>query len=131
VFSRKHVETVASEITTSLFDQGDVAPSIVDKECRKILAERLPNFKEYIELPEYESMMKLLRKGVAIHHAGVMSVLREMVELLFDRGFIKLLVATETFAVGINMPTKTVIFTSLTKFDGNGQRPLQPHEYTK
>lgn len=131
VFSRKHVETVASEITASLFDQGDVAPSIVDKECRKILAERLPNFKEYIELPEYESMMKLLRKGVAIHHAGVMSVLREMVELLFDRGFIKLLVATETFAVGINMPTKTVIFTSLTKFDGNGQRPLQPHEYTQ
>ena len=60
-----------------------------------------------------------------------MPILREMVELLFAKGYIKLLFATETFAVGINMPTKTVIFTDLNKFDGTGMRPLYSHEYTQ
>lgn len=76
-------------------------------------------------------MISLLEKGVAIHHAGIMPILREMVELLFAKGYIKLLFATETFAVGINMPTKTVIFTDLNKFDGTGMRPLYSHEYTQ
>jgi superfamily II RNA helicase len=60
-----------------------------------------------------------------------MPVLREMVELLYAKGYIKLLFATETFAVGINMPTKTTLFTSLEKFDGNGMRMLYSHEYTQ
>ena len=76
-------------------------------------------------------MIELLKKGIAIHHAGVMPILREMIELLFEKKYIKLLFATETFAVGINMPTKTVIFTSLTKFSGNEMRYLLPHEYTQ
>ena len=60
-----------------------------------------------------------------------MPILREMVELLFSKGYVKLLFATETFAVGINMPTKTVLFTDTSKFDGNGNRCLLPHEYTQ
>ena len=54
-----------------------------------------------------------------------------MIELLFSKGYIKLLFATETFAVGINMPTRTVVFTALTKFSNNGFRALFPHEYTQ
>ena len=54
-----------------------------------------------------------------------------MVEMLFSKGYIKLLVATETFAVGVNMPAKTVIFTALTKFDGSRFRNLLSHEYTQ
>ena len=61
----------------------------------------------------------------------MMPILREMVELLFDKGYIKLLFATETFAVGINMPTKTVVFSGLTKYNGNTMRHLFPHEYTQ
>jgi superfamily II RNA helicase len=60
-----------------------------------------------------------------------MPILREMVELLFEKKYIKLLFATETFAVGINMPTKTVIFTGLSKFSGNSMRQLLSHEYTQ
>lgn len=75
--------------------------------------------------------MELLKKGIAIHHAGIMPILREIVELLFEKNYIKLLFATETFAVGINMPTKSVIFTGLSKFDGGGMRELQAHEYTQ
>ena len=103
----------------------------VEQEMPKILMAKLPNYKEYLDLPEYQNMISLLQKGVAIHHAGVLTVLKEMVEILFDKGYIKLLFATETFAVGINMPTKTVIFTSLEKFDGMGLRRLLPHEYSQ
>ena len=60
-----------------------------------------------------------------------MPIFREMIELLFSKGFIKVLFATETFAVGINMPTKAVIFTALSKFDGTGPRELHSHEYTQ
>ena len=76
-------------------------------------------------------IINLLRKGIAIHHAGMMPIFREMVEFIFTKRYIKLLFATETFAVGINMPTKTVVFTSMFKFDGNGMRMLHPHEYTQ
>lgn len=134
VFSRKKVEEYASMIDISLYDETDDDErkmcSMVQKECKEILM-KLPNYREYIELPEYISMMKLLEKGIAIHHSGVAPILREMVELLFDKGYIKMLFATETFAVGINMPTKTAIFTSLQKFSGNDFRYVLPHEYTQ
>ena len=131
IFSRKNVELAAKEITMSLFEKDDKVPSIIEKECEKILMSKLKNYREYIDLQEYRDMISLLKKGIAIHHAGIMPVLREMVELLFEKKYIKLLFATETFAVGINMPTKTVIFTALNKYSGNGMRNLLPHEYTQ
>ena len=76
-------------------------------------------------------IVRLLEKGVAVHHSGIMPIFREMIELLFSKGYIKLLFATETFAVGINMPTKTVIFTGFDKFNGSGMRMIYPHEYTQ
>ena len=131
VFSRKHVELAAKEIQISLFNDDDTQPHTVEKECKKILMNKFPNYKEYLGLPEYLEIINLLKKGVAIHHAGILPVLREMVELLFDKGYIKLLFATETFSVGINMPTKTVLFSSLQKWDGSSKRNLLPHEYTQ
>jgi len=131
VFSRKQVEQVAKEISFSLFEEDSGLPALVEKECRHILSNKLPNYQEYLELPEYKTIVALLEKGIAIHHAGIIPVLREMVELLFEKGFIRLLVATETFAVGLNMPTKTVIFAGLSKFNGSTMRLLFPHEYTQ
>ena len=130
VFSRKQVEVLAKSIDRSLFDSDSKIPSIVEHEAELILR-KLPNHKEYTQLPEYTTMISLFKKGIAIHHSGVLPILREMVELFFAKGYIKLLFATETFAVGINMPTKTVIFTSFYKFDGNNQRCLLSHEYTQ
>lgn len=130
IFSRKGVEQSANEITTSFFHKDDTTPSIIYNECQAILR-KLPNYKEYINLPEYRDLIKILKKGIAIHHSGIIPIFREMVEILFSKGYIKLLFATETFAVGINMPTKTVIFTSLNKFDGSYNRELLSHEYTQ
>lgn len=135
VFSRRSAEDWAEEIEHGLFNVDDPTektfPSIVEREAREILR-KMPNHREYMVLPEYHKMMRLLQKGIAVHHSGVLPVLREMIELLFARGFIKLLFATETFAVGVNMPTKTVMFTALSKFDGRSSfRNLASHEYTQ
>ena len=130
VFSRKQVERFAQCINVSLFEEDSTVPSTIRNECKQILR-KLPNHKEYTNLPEFDMIIKLLEKGVAIHHSGVLPIFREMIELLFSKGYIKLLFATETFAVGINMPTKTVIFTGFEKFNGSTMRLLHPHEYTQ
>ncbi len=130
VYSRANVEKYANELDISLFEEDSTIPQIIEKECRKIIS-KLPNYEEYLHLPEYINMMKLFEKGIGIHHSGIMPVLREMVEILFDKKYIKLLFATETFAVGLNMPTKTVVFTNLSKFDGGNMRYLLAHEYTQ
>jgi len=130
VLSRKTLEQCANEITAPLLEDDSKVRYIVRKECEQIIR-KLPNYIEYLNLPEYLNMVSLLEKGVAIHHAGIMPILREMVELLFAKGYIKLLFATETFAVGINMPTKTVLFTNVNKFDGSQFRPFYSHEYTQ
>jgi superfamily II RNA helicase len=130
VFSRKQLEICAKEITTNLLEFDSKVPYIVDRECEHIIR-KLPNYQEYLNLPEYINMVTLLRKGIAIHHSGVTPILREMVELLFAKGYIKLLFCTETMSVGINMPVKTSIFTDVTKFDGEISRMLYSHEYTQ
>lgn len=130
VLSRKALEICANEVTTPLLEDDSKTGYIVAKECENIIR-KLPNFQEYLNLPEYVNVVSLLEKGIGIHHAGIMPVLREMVELMFAKGHVKLLFATETFAVGINMPTKTVVMTDVNKFDGTGMRILYSHEYTQ
>lgn len=70
------------------------------------------------QLPQIGQMLPLLQRGVGIHHSGLLPLLKEVIEILFQEGLIKCLFATETFSIGLNMPAKTVLFTSLRKFDG-------------
>ena len=134
-FHENEVEIVAQEVTQSLWKDEEIyddpIPNTIERQCTQILVSKVTNWKEYINLPEFRSLVSCLKKGVAYHHAGMIPILKEMVEILFSMKKIKLLVATETFAVGLNMPTKTVIFSSLYKFNGNGMRLLEGHEYTQ
>ncbi|XP_038045840.1 helicase SKI2W-like [Patiria miniata] len=82
-------------------------------------------------LPQVLHMRDLLKRGIAVHHSGILPILKEMIEMLFQRGLVKLLFATETFAMGVNMPARTVIFDSIRKFDGTGQRTLLAGEYVQ
>ena len=131
ILSRKQIEIAAQEITVPLLEDDSKVGYIVRRECEQILRSKLPNYQEYLELPEYLSVVGLLEKGIAIHHSGVMPILREIVEILFEKGYIKFLFATETFSVGLNMPIKTAIFTDVKKFDGSGMRMLHPHEFVQ
>jgi len=130
VFSRKHVELCAHEITVPLLEDDSKVGYIVRRECEQIVR-KLPNYREYLELPEYNSLVGLLEKGIGIHHSGMIPILREIVELMISKRYIKLLFATESFAIGLDCPIKTAIFTSLTKFDGQSERYLMAHEYTQ
>src|SRR3954463_4495938 len=76
------------------------------------------------KLPQVENILPLLKRGIGIHHGGLLPILKEVIEILFQDGLIKILFATETFSIGLNMPAKTVVFTAVTKFDGKEFRNL-------
>ncbi|KAF4682875.1 Superkiller viralicidic activity 2-like [Perkinsus olseni] len=81
------------------------------------------------ELQQIQSMLGFLSRGIGIHHGGLLPILKEIVEILFQENLIKVLFCTETFAMGVNMPAKTVVFTSIQKWDGIERRTLNSGEY--
>lgn len=131
IFSIKQIELYSKEITTNLLEFDSKIPYIAKRECDKILRDKFPNFEEYFHLPEYLNLVSLLEKGIATHHSKMLPILREIVEIFFARGYIKLLFATESVAIGLNLPVKSCIFTDVNKHDGNTLRMLQSHEYTQ
>ena len=126
VFSRKDCERYADLVEHTLISSSDTAS------VKHILDFHLHRFGDELrQMAQYNTLRALLEKGIAFHHSGLLPVLKEIVEILFGKGFIKVLFATETFAVGINMPTKTVVFTSYRKYDDavGGMRLLNTDEY--
>lgn len=81
------------------------------------------------QLPHITQLLPLLKRGIGVHHGGLLPILKEVIEILFQEGLIKVLFATETFSIGLNMPAKTVVFTNVRKFDGNEWRNLSSGEY--
>lgn len=130
VFSRRQVEVCAQEITVPLLEDDSKVGYTVRRECEQIIR-KFPNFQEYLDLPEYNFVVSLLEKGIGIHHSGMIPVLREIVELMISKKYIKLLFATESFAIGLDCPIKTAVFIGLSKFDGHNERYLMAHEYTQ
>ena len=124
VFSRRECERYAAQIMTPLLDSSDSAAAA------HIIDFHLSRYRAVLEKsPQYHQIRDLLLQGVAFHHSGLQPLLKEIVEILFARGYVKVLFATETFAVGLNMPTKTVVFLELEKYSDGGRRPLRPDEY--
>ncbi|XP_037957460.1 exosome RNA helicase MTR4 isoform X2 [Teleopsis dalmanni] len=80
-------------------------------------------------LPQINNILPLLLRGIGIHHGGLLPLLKEIVEILFGEGLLKALFATETFAMGLNMPARTVVFSAPRKFDGQNFRWISSGEY--
>jgi ATP-dependent RNA helicase HelY len=89
--------------------------------------EHLP--KEDRNLQQVHALLGLLPRGLAFHHAGLLPGLKVLVETLFSRGYLRAVFATDTLALGINMPARSVVVGSLSKFDGQEMRLLTPNEY--
>jgi superfamily II RNA helicase len=126
VFSRKECEKYADQLTQTLLETSEQAS------VKHLISFHLhPYMKTLEHLPQYHQITKYLQRGIAFHHSGLLPILKEIVEILFSRGFVKVLFCTETFAVGLNMPARTVVFLDLKKPSGNGNgfRPLRPDEY--
>lgn len=101
-----------------------------NKEITKIVLQKLQDAPPEInKLTSVKTLRNILPKGIAFHHAGLVPVMKDLVEDLFAQGLINVLYTTETFAVGINMPAKTVCFDALRKYDGREFRYLNTKEF--
>ena len=101
-------------------------------EIKRVLAERtadLPD--EDLGVLGYHDFAEALSRGIAAHHAGMLAAFKEVVEELFARGLIKVVFATETLALGINMPARTVVLEKLSKWNGEAHVDITPGEYTQ
>jgi superfamily II RNA helicase len=123
-FSRRECEQRAREAlqkyTLLEHDESERIEALFDSICKAF---------EIVPDPDLEVQRALARKGIAYHHAGMLPLHKELVERLFTSGLLRLLFATETFALGINMPARSVVFASLRKFDGVGFSTLKVREY--
>ena len=82
-----------------------------------------------VSFTQVSKVLPMLERGIGIHHGGLLPILKEVIEILFQEGLIKALFATETFAMGLNMPARTVVFSSAKKFDGKDTRYISSGEY--
>ena len=86
---------------------------------------------EDLEVLGYREWITALERGIAAHHAGLLPSFKNAIEDLFQRGLVKAVFATETLALGINMPARTVVLEKLTKWNGEAHVPITPGEYTQ
>ena len=123
-FSRKECEKKAQELARK---KDFLSPEQKSK-AMSILSSKISSL-NIGSLLSVSLLRQTLNKGIAFHHAGILPTLKEVVEELFSEGLVKVLYATETFAVGVNMPAKSVSFDSLEKYDGISFRYLTSKEY--
>ncbi|MEO8900159.1 MAG: DUF3516 domain-containing protein [Polyangiaceae bacterium] len=143
----EYQEKMLQEATQTLINQGrapvyivsftqrgaaEAAQSLLSldfcsKEEKKQLAEALRG--ESFRSPNGKEMLKLLRHGIGIHHAGLLPRYRLLVEKLAQRGMLKLICGTDTLGVGVNVPIRTVLFTKLCKYDGEKVRILTVRDF--
>eukprot|EP00793_Prasinoderma_coloniale_P000173 PRCOL_00005682-RA len=129
VFSFKRRETEA--LALKLVQEGvDFNTDAEKAEVAEIYAGAVAGLSEEDrEIPAVKHLLPILQKGVAVHHGGLLPLLKEAIELLFQEGYIKCLFATETFSMGLNMPARTVVFSEVHKWDGEENRLLNSGEY--
>jgi len=129
VFSRAGCDAAVAQCLRSALrltddDERDRIAEVIDRRTADL------SDSDLMVLGYYEWREGLLR-GVAAHHAGMLPIFRHTVEELFTAGLTKVVYATETLALGINMPARTVVLERLVKFNGEQHVPLTPGEYTQ
>lgn len=124
-FSKRECENMAIAVS-SLNLNDDSERAIVDNVFNNALQSLS---EEDRELSQLKGILPLLKNGVGVHHSGLLPILKETIEILFQESLIKVLFATETFSIGLNMPAKTVVFSQVTKWDGVKRRPITCSEY--
>lgn len=127
-FSKANCEKYAEGVTIQLVshEESHEALKLFDNkvlDAHKTLGEHCKI------LPQVIKMRDCIKKGFAFHHSGLLSFMKDIVEKLFEMGLVKVLFATETFAVGVNKPTRTVVFTELEKRTSGSKRFLNTAEY--
>lgn len=126
-FSKKKCEEYADNLPNT-----DLCTASEKSEIHIVIEKSITRLKgSDKKLPQIIKMRSLLSRGIGVHHGGLLPIVKEMVEILFARGLVKVLFATETFAMGVNMPARTVVFSGIRKHDGRQFRDLLAGEYTQ
>ncbi|WP_051063106.1 DEAD/DEAH box helicase [Ilumatobacter nonamiensis] len=129
IFSRAQCDEAAK----TCLDAGIVLSSDAERaQVRAIVEERLAGLDpDDLDVLGYDRFVRQLEAGLAAHHAGMVPAMKEVVEACFIAGLVKVVFATETLAVGINMPARSVVIEKLTKFTGDHHEQLTPGQYTQ
>jgi ATP-dependent RNA helicase HelY len=129
IFSRVGCEAAVSQL---LRDGVRLVPEVEGDRIRRTVEERVSSLAdEDLGVLGYWDFVDGLSRGFAAHHAGMLPTFREIVEELFTAGRIRAVFATETLALGINMPARTVVIEKLVKFNGETHADVTPAEYTQ
>ena len=129
IFSRNNCDAavrqcLAAGIKLTNTDERKIIRSVIAKNMKNLAEEDL------VVLGYYE-WADALERGIAAHHAGLLPAFKVTVEELFQQGLVKAVFATETLALGINMPARTVVLEKLSKWNGEGHVAISPGEYTQ
>ena len=129
IFSRNQCDEAAK----SCLKMGISLTTAAEKqEIVAIAHESLTNFSDDdLAALEFTQFVKQLEAGIGSHHAGIVPTFKEIVERCFARGLVKVVFATETLAVGINMPARAVVLDKITKFNGENHQMLKPSDYAQ
>ena len=129
VMSRKRCSEYANHITYNILEKESKIPHTIEKVAKQILINKVVNWEEYVSLPQWKILINLLQKGIGVHHSGVIQVFRELIETLFKQKYIHLLFATESMGIGVDMPVKSTVHTSIQKYTKKGQVYFRPDQY--
>ncbi len=128
LFSRRDCQDFAQRMAVmgpNLIHDDETADQIED-----IIQAYLESMREEDrELDQVQIITSLARQGIGFHHAGLLPILKQFVEALFSRGLMQVVFATDTLALGVNMPARTVVIGRMSKWDGQRRRPLIPNEF--
>ncbi len=129
IFSRAGCDAAVRQLVRSGLRLTDAAER---DEIRQIVEERCRTLRDDdLAVLGYWEWLDGLQRGVAAHHAGLLPAFKEVVEELFQKKLLRVVFATETLALGINMPARTVVLEKLEKFNGEARVPITPGEYTQ
>ncbi|ESS30801.1 putative Superkiller viralicidic activity 2 family 2 [Toxoplasma gondii VEG] len=133
-FSKRECEANATALLGSGSRNAGGNVDLTTEEEKQLIEEIFNNALETLEeedrhLPQVKSILPLLKRGIGIHHGGLLPFVKEMIEILFQESLLRVLFSTETFSMGVNMPAKTVIFTAIRKYDGQEYRIVNSGEY--
>ncbi|REK24613.1 MAG: RNA helicase [Actinobacteria bacterium] len=129
IFSRVGCDTAARRL-------ADAGVKLTDTEERNLIVEIAETRTAHLEDQDlkvlgYDEWVFALEQGIGSHHAGLVPAFKETVEELFSSGLLKVVFATETLALGINMPARTVVIENLSRYNGETHELLRPGDYTQ
>lgn len=127
LFSRNDCQVFAERLAA-------IRPGLIEKaqEARieAVLAATLAALRpEDHQLEQVKIITRLARRGIGFHHAGLLPILKQLVEVLFGLGLMQVVFATDTLALGVNMPARSVVIGRMSKWDGRRRRVLKPNEF--